>query len=493
MNPLSGDPGISPFHYRLMSFATNFTWGAAAAAYQIEGAWNQAGKGPSVWDMFAHQPGKIFEGHNGDAACDHYHRSFQDVALMKQVGLKAYRLSVSWPRVLPQGEGALNDAGLEFYDRLVDRLLEANIQPWITLFHWDYPYALFLRGGWLNPESPKWFAAYTKVIVDRLSDRVAHWITLNEPQCFLGLGHLSGDHAPGLKLGLTEALLAGHHTLMAHGLAVQVIRERAKSTPQIGWAPVTSSYYPKTRSFEDIDAARTLSNSVSSDNFWNSAWWGDPPILGHYPEEGLRAYGSAVPRFKATDFDIIRQPLDFYGCNIYSGTQVEAGEEGKPRAIEFPAGHPSTNFHWKVAPEGVYWGPKFLYERYQLPIVITENGMSCHDWIGVDGRVHDEARIDFLTQYLLEIHRATLDGIDIRGYFHWSLMDNFEWSEGYKHRFGLIHVDFTTQKRTLKESAHWYRRIIESNGALLYGAKPGASSNQVNFVSEDLVEAASAP
>jgi beta-glucosidase len=454
-----------------MSFPHDFVWGAAAASYQVEGAWDQGGKGLSVWDMFTRQPGKVWEGHTGNKACDHHSLYRQDVSLMKEIGLNAYRLSVCWPRVLPEGVGAVNKAGLDFYDKLVDELLAAGIDPWVTLFHWDYPYALFLRGGWLNPDSPKWFAEYTKLVIDRISDRVAHWITLNEPQCFLGLGHLSGEHAPGLKLGLTEALLAGHHTLMAHGLAVEIIRTRAKLKPLIGWAPVTTGFYPKTHSPADIEAARQRADAVSGGDFWNNVWWGDPPLLGHYPEEGLRAYGKAVPKFRQGDFDIIQQPLDFYGCNIYTGTMVEAGPDGQPKTVEFPVGHPHSQFLWKVAPEGIYWGPKFLSERYKLPIIITENGMSCHDWVAVDGRVHDPARVDFLTRYLRQIGQAIEDGVDIRGYFHWSIMDNFEWAEGYKHRFGLIHVDYETQKRTLKESAHWYGQVIRSNGATLTETK----------------------
>ncbi len=450
-----------------MSFPTNFIWGAAAASYQIEGAWNQDGKGLSVWDMFAHQPGKVWEGHTGDTACDHYHRYREDVDLMAGLGLQAYRLSLSWPRIMPEGVGPINKTALDFYDKLIDGLLEKKIQPWVTLFHWDYPYDLFLRGGWLNPDSPKWFAEYTAVVVDRLSDRVSHWMTLNEPQCFVGMGHLTGEHAPGLKLGFTEVLTAAHHALMAHGMGAQVIRSKARTKPQIGWAPVGPTAYPKTNSAADIEAARQTSASVWSGNLWNSAWWGDPPIFGHYPEEGLKVYGKAVPKFKSSDFDVIKQPLDFYGVNIYHGMCVEAGPDGKSKVVPFPAGQPQTHFTWNVTPEILYWGPKFIAERYKLPIVITENGLSGCDWVGVDGQVHDEARIDFLTRYLRQVKKAIGDGVDIRGYFQWSIMDNFEWAEGYKHRFGLVHVDFTTQKRTLKNSAHWYRELIRTNGMAL--------------------------
>ena len=452
-----------------MSFSKNFTWGAAAAAYQIEGTWDAEGKGESVWDMLARQKGRIWENHNANVACDHYHRYREDVRLMAEIGLNAYRFSVSWPRVFPEGTGRVNAAGLAFYDRLVDELLAHKIEPWVTLFHWDYPYDLFLRGGWLNPDSPQWFADYTAVLVDKLSDRVTHWITLNEPQCFIGLGHLAGahEHAPGLKLGMREALVAAHHCLLAHGRSVQTIRARARKAPSIGWAPVGSVFYPATESAADIEAAREVTHSVKGDNFWNNTWFADPVILGHYPEAGLQAYGKNVPAFKAADMEIICQPMDFYGVNIYTGTPVKAGPDGKPLPIWFPPGHPHTHFSWKIVPESLYWGPRFLAERYKLPIVITENGLSVTDNISLDGRVHDPQRIDFLQRYLLALQRAVRDGIDVRGYFHWSIMDNFEWAEGYKHRFGLVHIDYETQKRTIKESARWYREVIRTNGAAL--------------------------
>ena len=452
-----------------MSFSKNFTWGAAAAAYQVEGAWDADGKGESVWDMLTRQKGRVWENHNGNVACDHYHRYKDDVRLMSEIGLHAYRLSVSWPRVMPEGTGRVNAVGLAFYDRLVDELLAHKIDPWVTLFHWDYPYDLFLRGGWLNPDSPQWFAEYTAVMVDKLSDRVTHWITLNEPQCFIGLGHLASvhEHAPSLKLGMREALIAAHHCLVAHGMSVQTIRARARKTPSIGWAPVGSVFYPATESADDIEAAREVTHSVKGDNFWSNSWFADPVVLGHYPEAGLQAYGKNVPAFKASELETICQPMDFYGVNIYTGTPVKAGPDGKPLPIWFPPGHPHTHFSWKIVPESLYWGPRFLAERYKLPIVITENGLSNVDVVSLDGKVHDPQRIDFLNRYLLALQRAAGEGIDIRGYFHWSIMDNFEWAEGYKHRFGLVHVDYETQKRTLKDSAYWYREVIRTNGACL--------------------------
>lgn len=449
-----------------MHFPAKFHWGAVASAYQIEGAWQADGKGSSVWDMFTRRKGHVWDGQTGQVSCDHYNRYKEDVALMAQMGLNAYRFSVSWPRVMPNGTGSINKAGLGFYDRLVDELLGAGIQPWVTLFHWDYPYELFLRGGWLNPDSPSWFAKYTEAVVDRLSDRVTHWVTLNEPQCFIGLGHETGEHAPGLRLDLPEVLLAGHHALLAHGRAVAVIRERAKKPPVVGWSPAGTIYYPATETPADIDAARIATNSVWS-GVWNNRWWGDPVVFGHYPEFGLRVYGDAAPKVTKADMKIIRQPIDFYGCNIFQGEAIKAGPDGAPAHAPLPPGHPRTLYLWSQTPEALYWGPRFLSETYKLPIVITENGMSNCDMVGHDGRVRDQVRIEFMISYMRQLRRALAEGIDVRGYFVWSLMDNFEWAEGYKHRFGLIHVDYSTQKRTLKDSALWYRDVIVSNGAEL--------------------------
>ncbi|WP_269522394.1 GH1 family beta-glucosidase [Coraliomargarita parva] len=450
------------------SFPKNFVWGAAAAAYQIEGAWNADGKGPSVWDKFTEQADKVWEGNHGRTACDHYNRYTEDVAHMKTIGLHAYRLSVSWPRVLPKGRGAVNQKGLDFYDRLVDKLLEASIAPWVTLFHWDFPYALELKGGWLAEDSPKWFSDYAKVVVDKLSDRVSNWMTLNEPQCFIGLGHGNGTHAPGLPLELEKQLQAGHNALLAHGMASQTIRANAVLKPKIGWAPVGVSHYPVTDSEEDRQAAINGMNAIYPDSTWNNRWWGDPVVFGEYPEAGLEAYGDKAPKVKAGDFEIIKQPLDFYGCNIYSGIPTRMAADGTHEKAEPVPGEAHTHFLWKVTPDALYWGSKFLAERYKLPIVITENGLSCHDWVALDGKVHDPQRIDFLNRYLLGLERAIQEGVDVRGYFQWSILDNFEWAEGYKHRFGLIHVDYTSQKRTLKDSAYWYRKVIETNGASLH-------------------------
>lgn len=447
-----------------MAFPEGFVFGCATAAYQIEGAAFEGGRGPSVWDMFCRKGGTIWQDHTGDVASDHYHRWAEDVAIMKEIGLRGYRFSISWPRVLPVGVGEVNEAGLAFYDRLVDALLAAGVQPWVTLFHWDYPYELYCRGGWLNPDSPDWFADYAALIAGRLGDRVQHWMTLNEPQCFIGLGHHTGVHAPGDKLGLKEVLRAAHHALVAHGKAVQAIRAAAKAQPAIGFAPVGSVKMPATDSPADIEAARQSMFALEGKNFWANTFWMDPVFFGRYPDEAWTNMAEEMPEIRDGDMETISQPLDFFGFNTYSGSFVKATPDG-PRDVPFPDGHPITAFYWWVTPECMYWGPKFFYERYHLPIVVTENGMANVDWIALDGRVHDPQRIDYLRRHLLQLERAIDDGVDVRGYFVWTLMDNFEWAEGYKQRFGIVYVDYPTGRRVLKDSAYWYRDVIASNGA----------------------------
>jgi len=443
-----------------MAFPDGFVWGAATSSYQIEGAAAEDGKGPSVWDLFTRRPGVIWHGHDGQVACDHYHRFEEDVGLMQAIGLGAYRLSICWPRVLPSGTGAINDKGLGFYDRLIDALVAADVDPWVTLFHWDYPQALFERGGWLNPDSPKWFADYTRLVVERLSDRVKHWITLNEPQVFIGYGHREGRHAPGLELTWRETLLAAHHALLAHGLSVQAIRAAARTPSRVGYAPIAMASLPDTESAADLELARRLTFGIRRRSLWNNTWWMDPVYLGHYPDDGLAMFGEDAPRCPSSDFDTIRQPVDFFGVNAYMA--FRPSHEGPGDG--WPLGHPRTAFDWPVTPEALYYGPKFLHERYGLPIVITENGLSCRDWISLDGKVHDPQRIDFLARYLRALHRAASEGIPVEGYFQWSMFDNFEWAEGYKERFGLVFVDFATQRRLLKDSAYWYQQVIATNG-----------------------------
>ncbi len=451
-----------------MTFPNHFVWGAGASSFQIEGGAQEAGRTPSVWDMFCSKPGATWQGHSGAVACEHYQRYRDDVALMRQIGLPAYRLSISWSRVLPDGVGKVNHIGLDFYDRLIDELLAAHIAPWVTLFHWDYPIELYARGGWLSPDSPHWFADYVQTIVEKLSDRVRHWITLNEPQCFIHLGLQTGLHAPGDKLTLPLVLRAAHHTLLAHGQAVQSIRAASKQTCEIGLAPVGLAKIPATETAQDIEAARQAMFQMRDRTTWQTAFWLDPIFLGQYPADALELFGDAMPPIRVGDLETIHQPLDFFGVNHYSSPFVRAGKDGAPEEIPFAPGHPIAANRSFVVPETLYWGPRFYWERYHLPIVITENGLPTLDWIALDGKVHDTQRIDFTRRYLLEYERAARDGAQLKGYFHWSVMDNFEVTEGYRDRFGLIHVDFPTQRRTLKDSAHWYRRVIETNGASLH-------------------------
>ena len=458
-------------------FPPGFIWGAATSSYQIEGGANEDGRAASVWDHFGDWPGKVWNGDSGQIASDHYHRSTEDVALMKQLGIRAYRFSLSWPRVVPDGTGAVNAPGLDFYDRLVDDLLAAGISPWVTLYHWDHPGALQDRGGWLNPEMPRLFAAYTQAVVERLSDRVTNWFTLNEPQCFIGLGLESGLHAPGLKCSRRDVLRAGHHALLAHGRAVETIREFAKSPPRIGWAPAVSAAFPATETEADISAAREamfsakarrmLANPWDDTSVWANAWWSDPVVFGHYPEDELQSFGKDAPAFTEAEMKTISAPIDFLGANVYHGMSVRRGADNTVEKTKEKPGGPRTHFNWPVSPQVIYWAPRFLHERYKLPIIISENGMANPDWVDLDGKVQDPQRIDFTRRYLRELNRAIADGVDVRAYFHWSLMDNFEWAEGYKQRFGLIHVDFETLKRTPKSSYHWYKQVIETNGAAL--------------------------
>jgi beta-glucosidase len=452
----------------MSGFAKDFVWGAAAASYQVEGGARADGRGPSVWDMLCRRPGAIWSGHTGDEACDHYHRYREDVALMRDLGLTGYRFSVSWSRVLPEGTGRVNPKGLGFYDRLVDELCAAGVEPFLTIFHWDYPLALYRRGGWLSPDSPRWFADYTAVLVKALSDRVTNWMTQNEPQCYIGLGHKDGIHAPGDRLALPEVLLAAHHSMLAHGMAVRVIRAKARRRARIGAAPVGVVRYPASPSPRDIAAARRAMFSIPPDgSFWNNTWWLDPILKGRYPEDGLRIYGKAVPPFTRRDLAIMRQPLDFFGVNVYQGEAIRAGRGGRPEPVPRAVGHPQTANKWPMTPECLDWGPRFFWERYRLPVYITENGLSGQDWIALDGKVHDPHRIDFLRRHLLALRRAAAAGVPVKGYFQWSILDNFEWAEGYKERFGLVYVDYPTQRRIPKDSAWWYRDVALSNGATL--------------------------
>jgi beta-glucosidase len=439
-----------------MKFPPGFVWGAATSSYQIEGAAWRDGGGYSVWDMFARHDGKIVAGDTGEVACDHFNRYAEDVALMADLGLQAYRFSVSWPRILPAGVGSTNQRGLDFYDRLVDALLANDIEPWLTLFHWDFPYELYCRGGWLNRASADWFADYTQIMVAHLS----------EPQVYIGLGHHQGSHAPGLSMAFGEALRAAHHTLLAHGKAVQVIRANARKEPVISAAHAGNYFMPLGDNPVDIEAARARNFAIVEKDFFNNSWFSDPMLLGNYPEDGLELFAADMPEIRAGDMATICQPLDYFGANIYWGHYGRATQD---QDFELVAAErfARTDLDWPVTPEVLYWAPKFYHQRYGLPLVVTENGMANAD-VGTDVMIDDEARIEFINRYLYEYARAIADGVPCLGYITWSLLDNFEWAEGYAKRFGMIHVDYQTQQRTPKQSAYWYRDVIAANAVSPY-------------------------
>jgi len=460
-----------------MSFAKDFIWGVATASYQIEGAAYEDGKGLSIWDEFCKQPNRVFDAHNGDIACDHYHLFKEDVKLMAELGIKAYRFSISWSRVIPNGTGEINMKGIDFYSQLVDELLKYNIIPFITLYHWDMPYALYQRGGWLNPECKSWFKEYTGVVSKFLGDRVKHFITFNEPQCFIGISYIDTILAPGIKVSQKDALQMAHNIMVAHGLSVRTLRESIEDV-QVGYAPTGKYYHPLTGSEADIAAAKMATFSVTRDWGFSVSWWSDPVLTGKYPDNAYELFGDDMPEIEDGDLEIMSTPLDFYGQNIYHSSLVKSDGKDGFEFVRRPVGYPKTAYSWPVTPESLNYIPRFLYERYKKPVIITENGLSCHDWPSLDGKVHDVQRVDFLHRYLLELKKSIEGGTDVRGYFQWSFMDNFEWAQGYNERFGMVYVDYETQRRIPKESAYWYKEVIETNGEHLQLREKQCHTNQ---------------
>lgn len=450
-------------------FRDDFVWGVASSAYQIEGREENDGCGKNIWDTFTEE-GHIQDGHTAAVASDHIHRYKEDYALMRMLGIKAYRFSMSWARLIPDGTGEVNPKAVALYRDMILEMKKNGIEPYITMYHWEFPQALQDRGGWLNEEVIEWFGYYAKVVAENFSDICENFITLNEPECFVGIGHLSGIHAPGLKLPQKDVFQIAHNALRAHGQAVINLRKYACRTIKVGYAPTCGMAYPATDKPEDIEAAREVLFGFYQpmDNWtWNVAWFNDPVFLGKYPEEGLKKFAEYLPEITKEDMELISQPLDFMGQNIYNGYMIARGEDGGIEFVNRPAGFPKTGANWPVTPDCFYWGVKFLYERYQLPLYITENGMSCHDDVSLDGMVHDPNRQNFLDLYISALQKANDEGADVRGYFLWTFLDNFEWDKGYTERFGIVHVDFATQKRIVKDSAYWYQKIIETNGAEL--------------------------
>lgn len=441
-------------------FPEGFLWGASTSAYQVEGAWNEDGKGESIWDSFTHQPYRIHNGDTGDTACDHYHRWREDVAVMRTLGLKSYRFSIAWPRILAQGRGEVNRRGLDFYDRLVDELLSAGIQPNATLYHWDLPQALQDQGGWTNRESINWFAEYAEIVFDRLGDRVGYWTTHNEPWVIAFMGYGQGIHAPGLA-NISDAYQAGHHLLLAHGKAVQVFRSGGYPG-KIGIVLNLNHYTPASSSEADQAACRRAYAEVS-------ALFSEPVLLGRYPQDLLEWIGPQQPRIEADDLASIAQPIDFLGVNYYMTFAVAfdpAGGYLKLSATHLSApGWEHTEMGWGVNPPGLAAVLLDLHENYGAPrMLVTENGTAMPERPDEEGFVADDERIRFIREHLLAIHAARQAGARVEGYYVWSLLDNFEWAMGYRPRFGLIRVDYDTLERTPKQSAGWYRDVIAQNG-----------------------------
>ncbi|MCR5626753.1 MAG: beta-glucosidase [Lachnospiraceae bacterium] len=449
-------------------FREGFVWGVAASAFQVEGTDPDDGRGTSIWDTYA-KDGKC-SGMDGKTACDHMHRYEEDYKLMASLGVKAYRFSVSWARIIPDGIGKVNEKGIKLYRDMIIKMKENGIKPFLTLYHWDIPQVLQDKGGWLNPEVVDWFENYASVVTESFSDIVQDFITINEPQCFSGLGYISGEHAPGLKVTKEEGIRVTLNVLKAQGAAVKAIRKHAKQKVYIMYAPTSGVAIPATDSDDDIEAARQAYfglEDITGRWFWNVSWFSDPVMLGKFPEEGLKKYKDYMPKITDADLELISQDIDYYGQNIYNGYTMRMGADGKPEYVERAPGSPITGNHWPVTPRALYYGPKFLYERYKKPIFITENGLSVNNWVSLDGKVHDPERIDFLHRYIKELKRATDDGVDVRGYFHWSFLDNFEWTYGYRDRFGLVYVDYDTQQRIPKDSAYWFKEVMDSNGGVI--------------------------
>lgn len=440
-------------------FPRSFTWGVAAAAPQIEGAAFTDGKGESVWDRFARVPGKVANGDTLDVACDHYHRFKSDFALMRKLGVKNYRLSLAWPRIIPDGHGAVNPKGLAFYDRLLDAMLAEGITPWVTMFHWDLPQALEDRGGWRVRSTAEAFGRYADTIVRAYGDRVKHWITLNEMRCFTVLAYGDTIRPPGVIESAKIVNQTYHHAILAHGHGVRAVREHGGRGARVGLSDDSTITVPFTETDADIAAARTAFTELNIRSI-------DPIFRGGYSSAYHRITGCNRAETQKHDFDLISLPTDFFGFNIYTGVFVRAGRRGRPEQMPFPRGYPAPENSWwlKLLPRAMYWGPQHIKELYgPKAIYVTENGAGYDDDPPVNGEVIDLHRREYIRQCLVELHRTMADGAPVRGYFLWSFMDNFEWLDGYSRRFGICYTDYATQKRIPKLSARWYAEVMRLN------------------------------
>lgn len=444
------------------SFPKGFLWGSATASYQVEGAVHEEGRGPSIWDTFSHTAGKTYKGDTGDVADDYFHRYKQDIQLMKDLGLKSCRFSIAWSRIFPSGTGAPNPVGLDFYNRMVDQLLAAGVQPFCTLYHWDLPQPLQDKGGWENRDTVKAFADYAGYIAAKISDRVRHFMTLNEMRTFVELGYGQGVHAPGLKLGVKRVAQVSHHVVLAHGMAVQSIRQQARPGTKIGIADNLTATAPVFESTEHMAAAR---KAMREEN----AMFLTVIQEGRYTDLYLKRLGADAPKFTAEEMTIIRSPMDFTGINVYQPAYVRADDSEQGYAIvPLPESYPHMFSSWlKVGPEALYWAPKLVADLWKVKeIYITENGASSTDTVMPDGHIYDTDRVMFLRNYLTQLQRAVAEGVPVKGYFLWSLLDNFEWADGYDKRFGITYVDFATQKRIPKLSADFYKQVIRQNAVV---------------------------
>ncbi len=438
-----------------IKFPKDFLWGTATASYQIEGSPLGDGGAPSIWHRFSHTPGNVTNGDTGDVACDHYHRYKEDIKIMKELGLKAYRFSVAWPRVFPDGKGRINTRGLDFYKKIVDELLANDIVPFITLYHWDLPASLQDVGGWTNPDIARWFSDYADYLFQELEDRVKHWITLNEPWVTATIGHVWGTHAPGMR-DMYAGMRVVHNQLRAHSEAVRAFREENISG-KIGITLSNHSQEPASDTPEDVEAAKIAHEYVNYPLFLN------PIYKGTYPEHFFKVAKEFFPKGFEKDLSDIKEPIDFVGINYYSGGLVKA-DPASPFGIKTEKmGLPVTDMGWEIYPRGLYIILKGLQETYDpIEVYITENGAAFKDKVE-NGRIHDKNRIDYLREHFKMAHKAMENGVKLKGYFVWSLLDNFEWAHGYSKRFGIVYVDYSTQKRILKDSAYWYKDVISSS------------------------------
>jgi beta-glucosidase len=444
---------------RQFLFPDGFLWGSATASYQVEGAVREGGRGLSIWDTFSHTAGTTFHGDTGDVADDFYHLFPADIKSMKELGLKTFRFSVAWSRIFPAGSGQPNQAGIDFYNRLVDALLAADIQPYCTLYHWDLPQALQDTGGWESRDITKIFAEYAGFTAGFLSDRVKHFMTMNEMRSFVELGYQQGTHAPGIKLDAKRLAQLNHFVVLAHGLAVQSIRAHAKPGTKVGIADNVQAATPVIETPEHIEAARRAMRE-------QNAMFLTVLQEGRYTDHYLKVLGENAPTFTAEEMNIIKSPMDFVGLNIYQPTYVRASDsETGYSVVNPPISSPHMYSPWLyVGPEALYWAPKLVHELWQVKsLYITENGASSSDRLTAEGQVYDSDRVMYLRNYLTQLHRAVAEGVPVDGYFLWSLLDNYEWADGYSKRFGIVYVDFTTQKRTPKLSASFYKQVIREN------------------------------